>query len=355
MDLRVISRYPFLPEAKEFLKDIALEDILNSPIYESARILGFQRVRGALTGEHVNLPPPTSEENLITRFLSFVFEKLLLMAVGDPVVIRRVANAERDRLEDTLLQSPEDIDMVAQALELRFRRVDVRGMEYRVHVIDYIKQAKKFSGEEFRLVYRDLNNGWLTLHREQFVKIIREAFVDYFVADVGQEKHRKLLENVLNEYVQQINALKDDYLSRYSSVDFGEVNAEAFPPCIKSIITKIKEGINVSHEARFSMVAFLHKIGMSNEEILKIFASVPDFRKDITEYQIKHITGEISGKEYSVPKCATMRSFGLCIRDAARDTLCYKKWMTHPLLYYKIKNERAKKEPSTQQQTAESQ
>ncbi len=355
MDTYMLSRYPFLPEIKEFLKDISLNELLTSDYYYDARRLGFERVRAALTGERVTLPAPISSEAIMLRILSFTVARLLLIGLGDPLITRKFANVERDNLERTLLQFNKDIDTVADAFSIRFRRTNTPGKEFTVYFIDYIRQAKKFSGPEFRLAYQDLNRGWLPISTENFIKIIREAFVEHFVKDVEEQSHGELLAKAFKGEIEELRTLKDEYVSKYSTVDFGEVNSDAFPPCMNATISKIKAGINVSHEARFSLVAFLHKIGMSNEDILKIFASVPDFRKDITEYQVKHITGEISGKEYSVPKCSTMRSFGICARDMAKESLCYKKWMSHPLLYYKIKNEQLRKEHARQKQNAESQ
>ncbi len=354
MELRTLARYPFLPQVRDFLKDFSLDELINSDKYELERIAGFERIRAALSGEEYRLPPPINDAAMQSRILSFVVARLILIGMGDLIVTRRFANVERDRLESTLLQFPEDIDILANAFSIRYKKIDERFANFKINVIDYIKQAKKFSTEEFRLVYKDLDRGWLTVTREQFIKIIREAFVDYFTEDIEKQAHQDILQKAFRREIEELSAIKDEYLSKYTSVDFGEVNADAFPPCMKVTISKIKDGINVSHEARFSLVAFLHKIGMSNEEILKIFSAVPDFRKDITEYQVKHITGEISGKEYSVPKCATLRSFGICVRDTAKDSLCYQKWMSHPLLYYKIKNNKLR-ENATQQQTSESQ
>ena len=314
------------------------------------------RVRASFTGEKVEFPPPTNDDNLLTIFLSFIVAKLILIAMDDPIITRRFANMERDNLERILASKREDIDMVASAFRIRFEREDEMGMNYRIHVIDYIHYAKKFSSEEFRLINHDLKRGWLTIKREQFIKILREAFVEWLIEDIARQKDKgKTLRRYFSSEIEEIKSLKDDYISQYSSADFGAVDTKAFPPCMKVIISKIREGINVSHEARFALVAFLHQIGMSNEDILKIFASVPDFKKDITQYQVKHITGKISGKEYNVPKCATMRAFGICPRDMAKESLCYRKWMTHPLLYYRIKKGGSTKEHATQKQNAEQQ
>ncbi len=368
MNLRLLAKYPFLPEAREILSEVSIGDVVNSNDYEDVRELGFERLRASLTGEKINLPFPGNDRNDRLLFFSFVVAKLILIAMQDPLVTRRFANVERDRLVDRLTDSPEDIETVAQGLRLRFRKEEDG---YYIYFIDFIRYAKNFSTDDFRLLYQPLKNGWLPIStdvpvrrdkkkkgaKNRFTLIIREAFVSRFVEDVeAQADKADFLGGAFKEYIEELKKLKDEYVSSYTQVDLGDVNVDAFPPCMKTIIAKIQQGVNVSHEARFSLVAFLHRIGMSNDDILKVFATVPDFRKDLTEYQIKHITGEISGKEYSVPKCATMRAFGLCVSDVANDKLCEKKWMTHPLLYYKIKKEAlAKKVPSRQSESAEEQ
>jgi DNA primase large subunit len=71
---------------------------------------------------------------------------------------------------------------------------------------------------------------------------------------------------------------------------------------------------------------------MSADEIIKLFGTSPDFDESKTRYQVEHITGKISGTEYTPPECDTMRTYGICI-DA--DSLC--KRISHPLSYYSKK------------------
>lgn len=354
MSLLMLARYPFLPEARNILSGISLDELFTSEIYKDARVLGFLRVRSSITGEPVIMPSIAKESGQKEIFLSFLVAKLILIALDDPLITRRFANVERDKLVKSLTEVPDDIDLIASTFEIRFRKDD---NGYVIHFIDFIRYAKNFSDERFRLIKQKVNRGWLPINSHDFVLLIREAFVERFVKEVeSQKEYGKYIEKYVKDELRELENLKDEYVSNYTSVDLGKVDVDAFPPCMKTIINKIKQGINVSHEARFSMVAFLHKIGMSNDDILSIFATVPDFRKDITEYQIKHITGEISGKEYSVPKCATMQANGLCVKNVVRDKLCEKKWMTHPLLYYKIKKEsKSKKVPSKQNKNAEEQ
>ncbi len=337
MNMRVLAKYPFLPEAEEYLKNIDLERLILSEEYEDTRNKGIMRVRACFKEEKVRF---TSDEE---RFLSFFVAKVILIGIQDPIITRRFANIERDRIEEHLLSdSDENLESVASSLNIRFKKfsefINNVNYEYKIHFIDFIKYAKNFSTDDFRLIYQRLNHGWIPLPREKFIKILRESFVESFIKDVekGKEK-RKFIEKYFKKEIEEIKNLKDEYISNYSPVDFGEINVDAFPPCIKKIIAMLKNGVNLSHQARFSLVAFLHKIGMSNDEILKIFSSVPDFKENLTKYQIEHITGKISGKEYAMPKCATMQAYGLCVKNEINEPLCRKDWMTHPLLYYKIK------------------
>ncbi len=342
-----LARYPFLKESKGYLKEIKLSEILQSPAYSRIRNLSVERVKASYTGK---MPRMVDKEE---RFLTYHLAKLVLVALEDPVITRKYANMERDALERNLNVNPEDADVIAEDLGLRYRRInriiEHQVYHYELHFIDFIKYAKNFSTEDFMLINQVLNKGKVLLQRDRFIKILREAFVDKFVEDVEKSKeYSDLLKRYLRRELDEIRNLKDEYISKYTPIEFGSVETDAFPPCMKSIMAKISDGVNVSHQARFSLVAFLHRIGMKEEEILKVFASVPDFKRDLTIYQIRHITGKISGKEYSVPKCATMRSYGLCVRDITKDKLCAKPWMTHPLLYYKIKAENLRKGTSRQ-------
>ncbi len=60
---------------------------------------------------------------------------MFLIALDDPLVIRRFANIERDRLESNLEDVPEDIELVAKSLDIKFRK---NNEEYVVYFIDFI-------------------------------------------------------------------------------------------------------------------------------------------------------------------------------------------------------------------------
>ena len=354
VDIKILANYPFLPEAREYVKDIDLDELLSSSLYERQREYGIALVRSSFNGEK---PFLRNDED---KILGFYVAKLFLMALQDPIITRRFANMLRDELEKKLSREDRELILsIADFFGIRYKRLNdeikkmnaeyrrpwiPEGVKYEVFIliyfVDFIKYASKLSGNDFKLIYQPLKRGWLPITRENFIKIVREAFVDKFVKEIEEQKERaKYLRKYFKREIEEMINLKDEYISRYTSSDFGNVVEDAFPPCLKAIMVKLRNGINLPHQARFFLVTFLHKIGVKNEDIMKIFATAPDFNESMTKYQVEHITGGISKKEYEVPKCSTLQSYGLCVKDVAKDKLCNKEWMTHPLLYYKLKKE----------------
>lgn len=66
---------------------------------------------------------------------------------------------------------------------------------------------------------------------------------------------------------------------------------------------------------------------MDVEEINKIFAVVPGYNQDMTEYQIGHILN----KGYLPPSCLTMLTLNLCV---GKDDICER--VAHPIVYCSV-------------------
>jgi len=124
---------------------------------------------------------------------------------------------------------------------------------------------------------------------------------------------------------------------KFEAKDLGRVSITRFPPCIKQLLGMTQAGENVPHIGRFALASFLHHIGLSSDQILNLFSTSPDFDVEKARYQVEHITGKISGTEYTPPSCETMKTNSICFNP---NTLCNKDWMNHPLTYYRIKGKK---------------
>ncbi|MDP8012395.1 MAG: DNA primase [Thermoplasmata archaeon] len=332
---KIFAEYPFLKEGIKVFGNIGLNELFTSERYSQSREYAIYLIEKSL-GEKKEFFTMDYE----TKYLGYHLARLILSYFHDPILNARFANFYRDILEENFKNenSLEMIKKISESFSLNF---SIREENYYLSVYDYIKYNKKL-GEKYRLFYQRLSSGYvyfnLKAEKEKIAKILREAFVNYFKNDLESIEPPDSLYYNFKNYIEHLKKLRDEKISTYTPGEFGEVNENAFPPCIKAIIKSILKGENISHNARFSLVAFLNQIGMSKENILKIFQSVPDFDERMTEYQVLHITGEKGKTVYSTPKCSTMELYNLCVKNETKDQLCFKDWMTHPLIYYKIKS-----------------
>jgi DNA primase large subunit len=102
---------------------------------------------------------------------------------------------------------------------------------------------------------------------------------------------------------------------------------------MKASLASLSTGKHIPHIGRFAVTAFLSNIGVTDEEIVKMFHTQSDFSERIARYQVEHIAGRRGGrKKYSAPNCKTMKTHGLCVN---RDEICAT--VSSPLTYYRKK------------------
>ncbi len=263
-----------------------------------------------------------------------------LSALNLPSVSSKIIVAMRPFFERYLyLLEAESLVVEAEKMNLRIM-YDRERNNFRISVFDFTKYCSKISGSEYRLVLQSFDKGEVITGKNSVCKMLRERFV----ADLREkvmELDYKRAQDVMNAYSDSLKNIHNIGEELSKKVDLGAVETDSFPPCIKRYITDIQASVNLPHLARFTLVSFLHNIGMDESDVMKIFSNVPDFSKKITEYQVKHIIGEISGTEYTPPKCETIRSNHLCYQGS--DPICAMSSMKHPLSYYRIKKKAKKK------------
>jgi len=185
----------------------------------------------------------------------------------------------------------------------------------------------------WRLVNRVVQQGTVHLEPGEIDELIRERIRVILVDQMPLRVPTGICER-LEPVTREISAAYQQQILE----QFGEIQEEAFPPCISALIQAITTGANLTHMGRFAITSFLHTIGMSVTEIAEIFARAPDFDLEKTMYQVEHISGG-GGTEYTPPSCPTMRTFGLCVN---RDKDCER--VNHPLSYYRLRKTAKKKQ-----------
>ena len=270
----------------------------------------------------------------------------LLRAVNDNSLFSRFSIAARDIYQHMIESfNPDMVEDASLSLGMRVERVE--GKMFRIRALDFIRSNTHLSGPRYRLAFQDITEGWVYLEKSVLSKVLREHFVTRikeFYEMIGSAKAVEILGDFhdLVQYIgDQWTAIKGK-----RTTDLGSVDQSLFPPCIKEYLVEVRDGVNLPHMARFTLVSFLHKIGMQNQEIMALFKTAPDFNQRITEYQVDHVTGQISGTEYSPPKCEVLRSNHVCYWG--EDKLCHQEWLRHPLQYYAVKKKSNSKKAFSQ-------
>ena len=259
----------------------------------------------------------------------------ILRRMGESLLTSRVINHSRDLLEASLLGhrfANEEIPGYAGRYGVSMEYEDVISL-FRLRLGEFVSLSSRLTGYKYRLIYQNLAHGQVHCERDVAVKIIREAFVrKAFSAyqDISVENSYSVTESISDRIDQIYEVFQKSGIKQ--EINLGEVDSTIFPPCIKEYITQMRDGVNLPQMARFTLVSFLHKVGMDNHGIIELFKTAPDFNERLTTYQVNHITGEISSTEYSPPKCTVLRSNHLCYWG--EDPVCHSEWLKHPLQYY---------------------
>jgi DNA primase large subunit len=255
----------------------------------------------------------------------------MIVSCTSPSIIHKYATSEVERAI-RLLSSEQPHIKEAVESELNFRK-DTR----RILIKDYVPLHLTKYGSEYKLVNCILNKGFVNFtNTMNITHIIREK--------IRLQIMRKMPLTVNPDVKEIFGPIISEITSQYdksNTANFGEVDDDSFPPCIKNIIAMISKHENPTHAGRFAMVSFCNKIGMEPTEIVTLFQTVKDFQVGTTLYQVEHILGKHGGIKYAPPACATLKTNNLC--RCGTDPLCNR--VKHPVGYYSAMKRKQKKQP----------
>jgi DNA primase large subunit len=326
-----LAKFPFLKEAEKWVSDNSgsINQFIRSSRGRIAAKAGAERIKTAIVVKHpkfINekLRPPDP------AIFAYVFARVLASCIKDRLIIERLSRFEAARAwyffqEEENNEKRED---VAESIGIELDSLRIKVINY----VDLVPNLISFlQDDKWKLVNRQVTNGWVKIERDELEDLIRERIRFLFHSELPRPVPPEICEE-LSPLIEEIKAVQQETLMS----GFGEVEEGAFPPCLQALITAITAGTNLPHAGRFTITAFLHNIGMSPVQIMEIFARAPDFDPEKTRYQVEHISGR-GGTEYTAPSCATLRTTGFCVK---KDSLCDR--VNHPLSYYRIRKKREK-------------
>jgi len=337
------AKFPFLKESQEYIAGSTgvLESYLATNRGRLALSKAVARIKEAIEakkqepkGGTSRIPLkshdlPTDELGIQIECSAYALARVIISCTGDRFLTDRLCRYEANRAMRFLEQEEDSVDSHERGRAMRehvARSVGIDPEATRIPVAQYVELAAMLRGDQWRLVNRMLDRGFVSIEPAEMDELLRER--------IRLVLARQLPIRVPNQLKPLFEPAAKEVAAAYQAQQlesFGAVEESAFPPCMQALIKAITSGTNLPHTGRFAMTAFLHTIGLGVTQIVELYCRAPDFDLDKTLYQVQHITGG-GGTEYTPPTCATMRTYGLCI---GKDTLCSR--VNHPLSYYKAK------------------
>ena len=349
MDPFRLARYPFLSEASQYIlaQGIALEDLVGGAALGRARERGERRVMEAVERGAVQQSPLMGETDALAELFSYPIARMLVSCAGDGYLVTRYALAEAVYASAQLAREDLD-DVIAAARDLGIDAL--AGNEGpTVHFTDFLSYSAQMRSPEWKLSNQDLRRGRALMSKDRLVRLCQQALQEKLESELPLPVTEQI-KAAFETPVARVRELLEQKRKEIKPQEMGRVSFLRMPPCMKTYVRLVEQGKNIPHSARFALVAFLHAVGMGNDDIIAIFATSPDFNEHMTRYQVDHISGVTSGVQYLPPECATMKSYGICIEP---DSLCAKPWMQHPLSYYRVKGKpRSQPKPKTEPKKA---
>lgn len=338
-DLEVLAKYPFLSEAKQYIRELgpSVDELLSDPVFSRARSRGIERVQQSIKKNSDESFVVGDEVDCIMELLSYPVARMVVVSVGDEFFLRRYCHFEAYRAYRLLLlEDPLFLVELARQYKLN---VKSESNSLLVYFRDYLAFAPT-THRVWKMVNREIRDGFVVLTAREtsrlLLEVLRSHFVDELKNLLGNQRIYESFSKEIDGFRQYARSLQKNR----ETAPIGRVDVELMPPCLKSLLAAMQKGENVPHMGRFAVVSFLSALGLKSEDILKIFSTAPDFDVERSRYQVEHITGSSSSTSYKAPGCDKMKTFGLCASDGS-DQLCRR--AKTPLWYYQQKWRQEKK------------
>ncbi|MCX8175383.1 MAG: hypothetical protein N3E51_04210 [Candidatus Micrarchaeota archaeon] len=294
-DLAFCSRYPFSPQARQYVEQAGLS--LTASVVEKAEA----RLRLALESGRIkkvaDLPDAWQEELAV-----YACARMIASAANNRYLIGRYAVAEAKRageylaIDDSVRQ--DYVEAVAEGFGIAFQK---EGRQYSIPFWQYLAFTPR--SYDYKLSNRQLKGGLVKVSRHERLRILEEAV-------------RKRMEATLPikaEFPAEVKEAAGRLLALLPRLEpiSSNVGQENYPPCIRKMIEDLSLSLNLPHTGRVALAIYLVNAGLPQERIVEYFRHAPDFSEKTTTYQIEYIRR----RKYSMPSCQTMDSYGLCVAD----------------------------------------
>ncbi|MFB6157513.1 MAG: DNA primase [Haloferacaceae archaeon] len=330
------ARYPFLAAARETVEELDVAPAELAAADAPAVERGAERVeRALLSGTVASATPDRWRPR--DELLSYPVARVLVSLVDAPAAVEKYASAEAATARERFVADVErgddlrsvegrvSLDDLLREFDLA-RTVERPGGDgrFRIGVGEYLRLSDPDWGDRWRLVNRALAGGRVPVEREELYRLLEAAVRERVESGLPfpvQGEAGEALADALSEEVAAVRRLLADRAPR---PDVSAVRPERFPPCIRALVDRARDGENLPDRSLVALLAFLADLDCDRDRMVALTGLDPE----TVEFPAT-VLADDGRAQYPMPSCATMQAQGDCVN---RDERCER--VAHPLAYY---------------------
>lgn len=343
-----INSYPFSRIAAEHLKELDI-DIRTLPTdFPTSFEEAFKRLLNLIER---NIIPEKVDTSLTSpEVIIYAIMRVFIEILDEDLLRNRFAEAFSKRTEQ-LLHTEISRTIMRLAVDtynwdlIEEKHIALRSYDWKLKFNNFLEVAPHLMANEWKLINQEMNEGWVSLTKEKLIRLLAEKTKIHISKRKISRKDIPKLPRSYDSYLDELKLKITKWKKNFESqkVYSDEVMKSAYPPCIAFVLNKAEKGENLAHSERLFLTFFLLNIGTPVSEVLNVFKNQPDFREDMTRYQVEFAAGKRGGGTiYTSYGCGKLISYGLCKKELDPTPWCksgkiFIKILKNPLQYYRGK------------------
>ncbi len=308
-----LAKYPFLKDAAEYIRQTHFDfEEFNRPEFQDIIKEAMERIEIEINGKIYK-----NHDRFQREIFTFLATLIIVKSIAIESVLKKYCLFESMRAEEFLAEDLKNQKNEQKKRLLLFKifkellevDIDIDPSDnriFKVKVTDYLKRAIHFHEQEWKLINRMVNNGYVYLDADETVRLFRNE-----LSALIYERVKKMQPATIPDAIKiKVDELKTKFAPRY---EYRAGLVTYYPPCIKHAIEVMAKGENLPHSARVMLATYMLAVEKPIDEIVILFQNAPDFNEKVTRYQVEHLAGmKGSHTKYSVPSCEKLRNENLC-------------------------------------------
>ena len=308
-----LAKYPFLEEAGNYIREthFDLDEFNRSEflhiIERASKRIEFELIQGKV---FIDL------EKYDIELFTFLVSLIIMKYINEDSAIKKFSLFEAMRVERFLvsdLSKEKDLTRKNLLISKVFRELFQLDVEldpknnhlFKMNISDYLIRATSFNEEEWKLIGRAVDNGYVYLDGDETVRLIRYEIYKLMYNRIKNMNITKIPEQIKIHAGLIKNKLAPAIRYSHTTTDL--------PPCIKKALELLNKSENLPHSARFMLATYMLSSGKSVDDVVLLFQNAPDYNEKITKYQVEHLAGKKGSQtKYSVPACSKLVNENLC-------------------------------------------